>query len=101
MPAKKLDHIVICDTADLELAETLGDWLDTNLKTVSIRHYDSTEHLQFPVQTAQAFKTAKSVVICLTDNFTPLKFPLRSFNHASRMTQIAPKARFLRLPCAR
>lgn len=79
MPAKKLDHIVICDTADLELAETLGDWLDTNLKTVSIRHYDSTEHLQFPVQTAQAFKTAKSVVLCLTDNFTPLKFPLPQF----------------------
>lgn len=67
MPAKKLDHIVICDTAD------------TNLKTVTVVSYDSTEHLQFPVQIAQAFKKAKSVVLCLTDNFLPLRFPLPQF----------------------
>lgn len=79
MPAKKLDHIVICDTADTELAEILGDWLDTNLKSVTVVSYDSTEHLQFPVQIAQAFKKAKSVVLCLTDNFVPLRFPLPQF----------------------
>jgi hypothetical protein len=79
MPTKKLDHIVICDSADAELAETLGDWLDTNLKTVSIVPYDSTEHLQFPVQTAQALKKAVSVILCLTDNFLPLRFPLPQF----------------------
>lgn len=79
MPTKKLDHIVICDTADTELAEMLGDWLDTNLKTVTVISYDSTEHLQFPVQTAQALKKAKSVVLCLTDHFMPLRFPLPQF----------------------
>jgi hypothetical protein len=79
MPTKKLDHIVICDTADIELAEMLGDWLDTNLKTVTVVSYDSTEHLQFPVQTAQALKKAKSVVLCLTDHFMPLRFPLPQF----------------------
>jgi hypothetical protein len=79
MATKKLDHIVICDTADTELAEILGDWLDTNLKTVNLVSYDSTEHLQFPVQTAQALKRAKSVVLCLTDNFMPLRFPLPQF----------------------
>lgn len=79
MATKKLDHIVICDTADIELAEMLGDWLDTNLKTVNVVSYDSTEHLQFPVQTAQALKRAKSVVLCLTDNFMPLRFPLPQF----------------------
>lgn len=79
MPIKKLDHIVICDTADIELAEMLGDWLDTNLKTVTVVAYDSTEHLQFPVQVAQALKKAKSVVLCLTDRFLPLQFPLPQF----------------------
>lgn len=79
MATKKLDHIVICDIADTELAEMLGDWLDTNLKTVSVVSYDSTEHLQFPVQTAQALKRAKSVVLCLTDHFMPLRFPLPQF----------------------
>lgn len=79
MATKKLDHIVICDSADTKLAETLGDWLDTNLKTVSIVSYDSTEHLQFPVQTSQALKRAASVILCLTDNFLPLRFPLPQF----------------------
>jgi hypothetical protein len=79
MATKKLDHIVICDTTDIELAEMLGDWLDTNLKTVTVVSYDSTEHLQFPVQTAQAFKKAKSIILCLTDNFLPLRFPLPQF----------------------
>lgn len=79
MPSKKHDHIVICHAADTELAEVLGDWLDSNLKTVSIVSYDSTEHLQFPVQIAQGLKKAKSVVLCLTDNFTPLRFPVPQF----------------------
>lgn len=79
MPSKKLDHIVICDSSDIELAEILGDWLDTNLRTVTVVSYDSTEHLQFPVQIAQGLKKAKSVVLCLTDNFIPLQFPLPQF----------------------
>jgi hypothetical protein len=79
MPAKKHDYIIVCDSEDSELAELLGDWLDANMKTVEVVSYDSSEHLQFPVQIAQASKKGRVVILCLTDHFLPLRFPLPQF----------------------
>ncbi len=82
MPTKKLDYIILCDIADTEPAGFLEDWLDANLKRAEIRPFDTSEHIQFGVQVTQAAKKAGAVILCLTDNFTPIQFSQPEFQAA-------------------
>ena len=73
------DYIILCDSADEERAGFIEDWLDANLKTAHVTPYDSSDHMQFAVQVSQAAKKAQTVILCLSDNFTPLQFPAPQF----------------------
>lgn len=79
MPAKKLDYIILCDIADTEPASFIEDWIDANALTSQVVPYDSSEHMHFGVYVSEAAKKASAVVLCLTDNFTPIQFAVPDF----------------------
>jgi hypothetical protein len=81
MPTK-LDYIILCDIADTEPAGFIQEWLDGFLKRAELRPFDASEHLQFGVQVTQAAKKADAVILCLTDNFTPIQFSQPEFQSA-------------------
>lgn len=84
MPTKKLDYIILCDIADTEPASFIEDWIDANALTSQVVPYDSSEHMQFAVYVSEAAKKASAVILCLTNNFTPIQFAQPEFQAAVR-----------------
>lgn len=83
MPTK-LDYIILCDIADTEPASFIEDWIDANALTSQVVPYDSSEHMQFGVYVSEAAKKASAVVLCLTNNFSPIQFAVPDFHAAVR-----------------
>jgi len=83
MPTK-LDYIILCDIADTEPASFIEDWIDANALTSQVVPYDSGEHMHFGVYVSEAAKKASAVVLCLTNNFSPIQFAVPEFQAAVR-----------------
>lgn len=82
MPTQKLDYIILCDIDDTEPAGFIQEWLDGFLKRAELRPFDTSEHLLFGVNVTHAAKKAEAVILCLTDNFTPVQFSQPEFQAA-------------------